>query len=162
MFPFILLFRGRSPCWSLFTLGPRVAFVNCSFYWLSLSPIKYYLFSLTSCISFRLRGKSPIKKVASRFCFIYGTHEVATDVLCCSIFCMSNLLSRGGPPPESCYVRCFVRAWRGPRRTGSSLGRFLSLSQCPVLFPLASSSLMGAHTSAVKSSQWMVEWWQLV
>lgn len=71
-----------------------------------------------------------------RFCFICGIQEVATDVFFCSIFCMSNLLSHGGPPPKRYYIRCFARAWRD---LGSSPGSYLSLLQCPVLSLLASS-----------------------
>ena len=51
-------------------------------------------------------------------------------MFCCSIFCMSNLLSHGGPLPKRYYIKCFVRAWRD---LGSSPGSYLSLLQCPVL-----------------------------
>lgn len=148
-------FRARSP---------RVTVVKCSFYWLLLFPIKYYLFSLTTCIPFRWRGRSSTEKVAFRFCFICGIQEVATDVFCCSIFCMSNLLSHGGPPPKRYYLRCFVRAWRD---LGSSPGSYLSLLQCPVLSLLASSShppLVPPPRSWNRLSAWWNggSWWGLL
>ena len=74
---------------------------------------------------------------------------------------MSNLLSHGGPPPKRYYIRCFVRAWREPGQFSGQLPQFTPVS-CLIPSGLLLLSPFVTPASAVKSSQCMVEWWQLV
>lgn len=82
-------------------------------------------------------------------------------MFCCSIFCMSNLLSHGGPLPKRYYIRCFVRAWREPGQFSRQLPQFTPVS-CLIPSGLLLLSPFVTPTSAVKSSQCIVERWQLV